>query len=139
MLFRSVVSLAYVGDVSWNDLFPSMLEWWVPNAMAGLVVAPFLLAWGTPSRAEWQPYRVVEAAVCGIGLTIGTLISLNSWYAYGIQNYPLSLLPYPFLVWASLRFGQRGATTGSLLVSALAIYSLLQGRGPFVTSTEKES
>ncbi len=73
------------------------------------------------------------------GLVAGTLISFNSWFVYGIQNYPLAYLPFPFLVWGALRFGQRGATAGTLLVSALAIYSLLHGRGPFVTNTEKDS
>jgi PAS domain S-box-containing protein len=48
-------------------------------------------------------------------------------------------LPFPFLVWGALRFGQRGATTGTLLVSALAIDSLLRNRGPFVTTTERDS
>ena len=60
------------------------------------------------------------------GLVAGTLISFHSWFVYGIQNYPLAYLPFPFLVWGALRFGQRGATTGTLLVSALAIHSLLQ-------------
>src|SRR5439155_8038405 len=77
--------------------------------------------------------------ICGVGLIGGTLISFNSWFVYGIQNYPLAYLPFPFLVWGALRFGQRGATTGTLLVSAVAIYSLLQKRGPFVAGSEKES
>jgi len=38
-----------------------------------------------------------------------------------------------------LRFGQRGTTAGTLLVSSLAIHSLPHGRGPFVTNTEKDS
>lgn len=70
----------------------------------------------------------------GTGLVAGTLISFNSWFVYGIQNYPLAYLPYPFLVWGALRFGQRGAATGTLLVSALAIHSFLSGRGPFQAS-----
>ena len=82
---------------------------------------------------------LIEAAVCGTGLVAGTLISFNSWYVCGIQNYPLAYLPFPFLVWGALRFGQRGATAGTLLVSALAIYSLRHGTGPFVANTEKNS
>ena len=81
----------------------------------------------------------MEAAVCGTGLVAGTLISFHSWFVYGIQNYPLAYLPFPFLVWGSLRFGQRGATTGTLLVSALAIHSLLSGRGPFLATSEPDS
>ena len=135
----NVVGLVYSGEVSWSALFPTILEWWVPNALAGLVVAPFLITWATPSALRWHPRLVVEAVVCGTGLVLGTLTSFHSWFVYGIQNYPLAYLPFPFLVWGALRFGQRGATTGTLLVSALAIHSLLNGRGPFVATAERES
>ncbi len=135
----NVVSLAYSGAVNWDDLFTTTLAWWVPNALAGLVVAPFIITWATPSATRWNAKLVAEAVICGAGLVAGTLISFNSWFVYGIQNYPLAYLPFPFLVWGALRFGQRGATTGTLLVSALAIYSLLHGIGPFVTNTETDS
>ncbi len=135
----SVVSLIYGGTVSWPALFPMVLEWWVPNALAGLVVAPFLITWATPSALRWHPRLVVEAAVCGMGLVAGTLISFHSWFVSGIQNYPLAYLPFPFLVWGALRFGQRGAATGTLLVSALAIHSLINGRGPFLANSEPDS
>jgi PAS domain S-box-containing protein len=135
----NVVSLAYSGVVKWDDLFTTTLVWWVPNALAGLVVAPFIITWATPSAIRWNVRLMAEAAICAAGLVAGTLISFNSWFVYGIQNYPLAYLPFPFLVWGALRFGQRGATTGTLLVSGLAIYSLLHGIGPFVTNTETDS
>ena len=135
----NVVSLAYSGAVTWDDLFPTILIWWVPNALAGLVVAPFIITWATPSSTRWNGKLITETIICGAGLIVGTLISFNSWFVYGIQNYPLAYLPFPFLVWGALRFGQRGATTGTLLVSALAIYSLVRGTGPFVTNSEKDS
>jgi PAS domain S-box-containing protein len=135
----NVVGLAYSGAVAWDNLFPMMLVWWVPNALAGLVVAPFLITWATPTATRWNARLIAEAVICVAGLISGTLISFNSWFVYGIQNYPLAYLPFPFLIWGALRFGQRGATAGTLLVSALAIYSLLHGGGPFVTHTEKDS
>jgi PAS domain S-box-containing protein len=135
----NVVSLAYSGAVAWNNLFPAILAWWVPNALAALVVAPLIITWATPSATRWNASLIAEAVICGAGLVGGTLFSFNSWFVYGIQNYPLAYLPYPFLVWGALRFGQRGATAGTLLVSALAIHSLLHGRGPFATNTEKDS
>jgi PAS domain S-box-containing protein len=135
----NVVSLAYSGVVAWDNLFFTTLVWWVPNALAGLVVAPFLITWATPSATRWKAKLVAEAVICGVCLVAGTLISFNSWFVYGIQSYPLAYLPFPFLVWGALRFGQRGATTGTLLVSALAIHSLLRGSGPFVTNTETDS
>jgi PAS domain S-box-containing protein len=135
----NVVSLIYAGTMTWDHLGSKVLEWWVPNALAGLVVAPFIIAWATPSRLQWRPKLIIEAIICGTGLVAGTLISFNSWFVYGIQNYPLAYLPFPFLVWGALRLGQRGATTGTLLVTALAIYSLLQGRGPFMSEKQDES
>ncbi len=133
------VSRSLAGLVPSEGLFSSMIEWWVPNAMAVLVVAPLILAWGTPSSIRWHSKLIAEAVCCLVGLVGGTLVSFNSWYVYGIQSYPLAYLPYPFLVWASLRFGQRGATTGSFLVSALAINALLARRGPFVTTSDTDS
>ncbi len=135
----NVVSLIYSGTVAWDDLFTTILVWWVPNALAGLVVAPFIITWATPSTTQWSARLLAEAMVCAAGLVGGTLISFNSWFVYGIQNYPLAYLPFPFLVCGSLLFGQRGATTGTLLVSALAIRSLLEKSGPFVTHLEKDS
>jgi PAS domain S-box-containing protein len=135
----NVVGLAYNGTVAWDDLFSTTLVWWVPNVLAGLVVAPFIITWATPSAIRWNVRLTAEAVACGAGLVGGTLISFNSWFVYGIQNYPLAYLPFPFLVWGALRFGQRGATTGTLLVSALAIHSLVRWTGPFVTNTETES
>ena len=76
----NVVSLGYAGTVSWTDLFPTILEWWVPNALAGLVVAPFLITWATPSALRWHPRLVMEAALCGTGLVVGTLTSFHSWF-----------------------------------------------------------
>jgi len=134
-----VIGLHYSGGAPWDRVSQKMLEWWVANAMAGLVVAPFLLTWGSRSTVRWNLKLAGEALVCATGLAGTTLFSFNSWYVYGIQNYPLAYLPYPFLVWSALRFGQLGATTGTMVISILAFLELLQGRGPFVAQTEKES
>jgi PAS domain S-box-containing protein len=135
----NVVSLAYGGVVSWDELFANTLVWWVPNALAGLVVAPLIITWATPSSTRWNVSLIIEAVICSIGLIVGTLISFNTWFVYGIQNYPLAYLPFPFLVWGALRFGPRGASAGTLLVSALAIWSLARGTGPFVATAQKDS
>ena len=135
----NTISRSLAGLVPAETLFSSIVEWWVPNAMACLVLAPLILAWGTASSIRWNSKLKGEAVCCFAGLIGGTLVSFNSWYVHGIQSYPLAYLPYPFLVWASLRFGQRGATTGSFLVSALAINALLGRRGPFVTDTDVDS
>ncbi|MEW6159811.1 MAG: ATP-binding protein, partial [Verrucomicrobiota bacterium] len=123
----------------WDELFPKLIESWVPHAIGILVLSPFILAWASPSFLAWDVLRKVEAGVCWTGLCLSAMLSFNSWFFYGVANYPLAYLPYPFVVWSALRFGQRGATTGTLTISSIAIYTLLDERGPFVASTEKES
>jgi len=135
----NVVGLIYDQQISWDGIFSGLLEWWVPNALAALVITPVIITWGSPSSVRLNSWRTVEAAVCAVGLICGTLISFNTWFVYGLQQYPLAYLPYPFLAWSALRFGPRGAATGTLLVAALAIYSQHEGRGPFVTGSVTDS
>jgi len=135
----NVVSLVYDQKISPDEIFPSLVAWWVPNALAALVVTPAIITWATPSSVRLDLRRAGEAALCAAGLVGGTMISFDTWFVYGIHQYPLAYLPYPFLAWSALRFGPRGAATSTLLVAALAIYSLLQKRGPFVTGSEADS
>jgi len=58
----NVVSLAYAKTVPWDNMFPKVLEWWVPNALAGLVIAPFILTWARPSGIRWNSKLIAEAA-----------------------------------------------------------------------------
>jgi two-component system, sensor histidine kinase and response regulator len=125
---------------AWDTLFQRTMEWWLPNALVVLVVTPAIIIWSTPASFRWSFFRAVEAVFCLAGLVAGTLISFDTWLVQGVQQqYPLMYLPYPFLVWGALRFGPGGAATGTLLVSGLAIYSLLQKRGPFMAADEAAS
>ena len=123
----NVVGLIYDKQIAAEAIFPGMLEWWVPNALAALVITPVIITWGVPSSERMNFWRTAEAAGCAAGLVGGAYISFNTGSVTGLQEYPLAYLPYPFLAWSALRFGPRGAATGTLLVAALAIYSLLQG------------
>ncbi len=135
----NVISLIYAKQATSEQMFPLTLEWWIPNALSALVVTPVIITWGTPVVSRLGFFRVAEAVLCTAGLVGGTLISFGTWFVYGLQEYPLAFLPYPFLVWLAVRFGPRGAATGTLLVASLAIYSLLQGHGPFVTGSVADS
>ena len=112
---------------------PAFLAWCVPNALALLVVTPFIITWFAPSSVRLNFWRGVEAGVCVAGLTGGTLVAFDTWFVHGLPEFPLAYLPAPFLAWGAVRFGSRGAAAGTLLVAGLALYSLQAGRGPFLT------
>ena len=132
----NAVGLLNDGRITSETLFEHVVEWWVPNALAALVVTPVLITWCVPSPLKLKFWRYFEALLCAAGLIGGTLIAFHTWFVYGLQEYPLAFLPCPFLVWSALRFGPRGAATGTLLVAGLAIYSFFEGRGPFFTGNQ---
>ncbi len=131
----TAAGLALDKKTNWDALWPHTLAWWLPNALAVLVLTPVLLTWSARSTVWMTLLRITEAALCAAGLLAGTAICLDLWPMPGWQMFPLAYLPYPFLVWAALRFGARGAATGTLLVAAVAVVSMLRHQGPFAGST----
>jgi len=132
-------SLACANKINWDAVWPLTMQWWIPNVLALLIVAPVILTWATRSSVSMNFLRVAEAAVCTAGLLGGTLLAFGLWVVPAAQPFPLEYLPYPFLLWGALRFGPRGAATGTLIVSAIAIFSLLKKTGPFGTGHEADS
>ncbi len=88
-----------------------------------------------PSLAKEIP-SPAEAVVCFTLLYTISWIMFGSKTVAGIARYPLEYLPFPFVVWAALRFGQRGAIGGTLIVSGMAILGVVRGVGPFVAKAE---
>jgi len=129
----NMVGLFYDKHLPEDAMFANFLVCWVPNALAVLVVTPAIITWGAPSTVRLNFWRGLEAGICAAGLLCGMFASFDTWFVYGLQEYPLAYLPYPFLIWGALRFGTRGAAMGTLLVAAVAIYSVMENRGPFLT------
>ena len=125
----NAAGLAGEAKFSWAAWFPCLLNWWVPNLLAVLVLTPVFTVWTTPSLWRWNFSQALEAAVCAVGLAAGALVSFSAWFVYGLHNFLLAYLPVPFLLWGAFRFGPRGAATGTLVMAAMTFYFLLQGHG----------
>lgn len=88
-----------------------------------------------PSEEEERP-TLTEAVICF------TLLCAISWLIFGskqsveMARYPLEYLPFPLVVWAAIRFTQRGAVMATLIVCVIAIWGAIQGVGPFVVKVE---
>ncbi|HEY9610779.1 MASE1 domain-containing protein [Allocoleopsis sp.] len=98
-------------------------------------ISPKLSPCNTPSEGEEMP-TPAEAVICF------TLLFIVSWLVFGskpaveMPHYPLEYLPFPFVIWAAIRFTQRGAIMAILMVSIIAIWGAMQGVGPFVGKTD---
>jgi signal transduction histidine kinase len=115
------------------------LTWWIGDAIGALLVAPVILTWIAPPRLAPTPRRTVEAAALSLAVVTASLIVF--WSAGVRDAEPLlgTYVVFPLLMWAAIRFGQRGAITMSLIVSGIAVAGTVAGRGPFVHQTTHES
>ena len=113
--------------------------WWLGDAMGALLVAPVLLTWAELPRGRVpRSRRMAEAALLSVGLLVASDLTLHTWIDNPILHPPLAFTLFPFLVWAALRFGPRGAATATLLAVGIAVWATAQGLSPFARGTLEE-
>jgi two-component system sensor histidine kinase/response regulator len=128
-----VVALVYAKKISWDEMFPQLLQHSVPNALAVLVVTPVLIVWRAPILWRQRAWQIGEAIFCAGGFFAATWFAFFKNNAFTAPDFQIAFLPIPFLLWGALRFGPRGAATGTLLFSIAAIFSFLHGQKNFTT------
>ncbi len=108
------------------ELYFSVLFTWFSGEMLGfLIVAPLLYVWLHPKeklRLEFS--KQAELAIWILLAYICSRISFS-------EDLPLLFLPIPFVILASLRFQQFGATLVTLVVTYTAVTLTIQGHGVF--------
>jgi PAS domain S-box-containing protein len=107
------------------DVDSSWLLWWVGDAMGALIVAPLILVWSTqPWKAFARRSQLAEAVAVTAGLAaVSAAVSFGGYWRYPHAVFPL-------LIWATLRFRQPGAVSGSFLVTAVAVAGAVHGSIP---------
>jgi len=138
------VTSLYVGGLIPGSRFAeTWFTWWQGDALGDLIVAPFLLNW---IPALWIPDRMSPRRIAEALALVAALLGMSAFLfqgdpatAAGVTAFrqPTTLLPV--LIWAALRFGTRGATGATLVVSAAAVWSTVLGHGPFIRTQLHES
>jgi PAS domain S-box-containing protein len=120
-----------------TDAVPGALAvWWTGDVLGALVVAPLLLAWVTPPESRQSTHRLVEVLLLCAGTVLAGEIGLGGFLGSPVVpdvNYPYLL--FPFVIWAALRFGARGASIMTFTVAAVAVSHTVAGGSPFVSAT----
>jgi signal transduction histidine kinase len=130
-----VTSLYFAGLTPQASLAETWRTWWIGDAIGALLIAPLILVWAAPPRTPLLTRRLGEAAVLVLGLLAAGLIVLTLSVSWGGGPLSHAYVFFPLLMWAAIRFGQRGAITATVLVSAIAIAGTVLGRGPFMQPT----
>lgn len=118
-------ALVLAGGVSPGRFLATWSVWWTGDAMGVLVVAPLLLVarhWRWPRAV--RPIRWIE----GAALLVSTSV-VTAMLAHG--PFQLLFLVFPLLIWAAVRFQERGATVCVLIVSVVTTHAAAVGAGEF--------
>jgi len=134
-----VISLSLGGQIAAGRLGATWLTWWLGDAVAALIVAPFVLLWYT--RPAVRPtWRQVGEGFLWLGLLVGGSLGLyGAIFSAEHKHYLWPFVVIPLLICVSIRFGRRAAVTGVVLVSGIATWGTLHGFGPFALPTPNES
>jgi len=114
-----------LGDViNWHAAPKVWRTWWLGDSSGALIVVPLALAWYRPLVRRWERRRGLEAVVM-----LGTVIALGEFATR--SHRPLTYLVFPALIWAALRFGQRGATLAVAGTAFFTVWNTIHYLGPF--------
>jgi PAS domain S-box-containing protein len=110
------------------------------NVLAALTITPCILSWATEGIAAWRNFsrrRILETASLLLGLLATSFVVFNE--ISSAADSALLYAPLPFLLWAAVRFGPRGATSAIATVAFLAIWGVAHGHGPFSENSSEKS
>jgi two-component system, cell cycle sensor histidine kinase and response regulator CckA len=108
--------------------------WWTGDLLGTLVVAPLLFAWATAPESPHIPRRLAEVMLLCLGTVLAGEVGLGGILKGSLLaqvEYPYLL--FPFVIWAALRFGARGASLMTFTVAIIAVSHTVAGGSPFVS------
>ena len=121
-------SLYFAAGVQLSQLLPIGLTWWSGDAVGVMLLAPLFLAWSDRRLPRLDTRRVVEGTLLGTAL-IGTMVMLMQYAEHGFEYAVL-----PFVGWAAIRGGPRGASIAALTVAIIAMRHAGAEIGPFTVT-----
>ena len=128
------VSSLFLGKViAFSSSYSTWGAWWIGDMISILILTPFLLTW-----SKWPHGKVPVKIFAEIGLltlfvlVIGLIVFLGL-FRTDHRVYPVTYLVFPPLIWASLRFGPRGALSAIFALSLLAVVGTIKGLSPFTS------
>ena len=126
-----VVSLYAGGIVPPAGLAETWRAWWLGDMIGVLLFAPVLLVFSVEKPfPSWEVW--LEASTLAVCLIAVTLIVFSSAGGASGSLFGGAYLFFPLFIWAAVRFGQRGSVATVFIVSVIAIWGTVTGRGPFV-------
>jgi PAS domain S-box-containing protein len=129
-----VTALQLTGALDSRAAVRALPVWWAGDMLGLVVLAPVCFSWATRPLAR-DTRRVLEVVALVVGTAFAVDLGLlQTAYLPVLREVEYKYLLFPFVVWAAVRFGPRGASLVTLAVAAVAVWQTARGGGPFIGS-----
>ena len=117
-------------------------QWFLSNSLGFLTLGPIFLTWFGESPRAWSMFstaRWVEAAVIAATLVVVSALAFHLAAGTVEVGFMPALLyaPLPLILWAALRFGEKGAS-GAILVVTVVLLSLALNHSSLFVASDPE-
>jgi PAS domain S-box-containing protein len=132
-----VTALAVGGGLAAADAPAAAAVWWTGDLLGALVVAPLLLAWLTGPASRLGVRGALEVVLLCLGTVLAGELGLGQFLPVPalLRRLDYLYLLFPFVIWAALRFGSRGASLMTFVIAVVAVWRTVTGGGPFNTDS----
>jgi two-component sensor histidine kinase len=125
-------TLYWFGFAAAENLLEAWSGWFLGDAAGVLCVGAALLVWISPPENPSGERRKASEI---LALATLSVVTFGFVLRYGGEIGSVADALFPSLIWASLRFGLRGATLTTLAISIATVAATIRGVGPFVGAT----
>lgn len=131
-------ALCLGGVAPWSLFWAIVETWWLGDSAGMLLVAPFLVVWARGWRGTTRRQAAELAVLCGLTAVVAVAVFGGTLWREA-DDHAFAYLIFPFLIWAALRHGVRGAATAVLFVNGPAVLFTAQGLGVFARDDVTQS
>jgi signal transduction histidine kinase len=120
-----------LGGGALEDYWAFYAHWYLANALTNLTLGPVLLIWFSSAAkwTDWIPSRHHLEPVLMTMILVSTCVAITHFADSAVHNRflpALLLLPLPIVLWAAVRFGEKGASAAILIVAAFMTWRALR-------------
>jgi signal transduction histidine kinase len=125
-----------LGGGSYGDYWIFWSHWYLANALPNLTLGPVFLIW-ISDGARWKGWKLsrrhIEPAVLAVALICICVVAATAAGRLTTNSLLPAVLfmPLPIVLWAAVRFGEKGASAAVLIVAVILTWRTLHGSGLF--------
>jgi signal transduction histidine kinase len=125
-----------LGGGALQDYWIFWSYWYLANALPNLTLGPVFLIWfanGARWSRQFAIRSLVEPAIVAIAIAASCIVAAEMVGQLRTSSFVAAVLftPLPFVLWAAVRYGEKGASAAILIVTVILTGRTLRASGLF--------